>query len=345
MRISRRCKAFSFLRAALALLAAALFAVLPLAGCSDSDAEKRQLFDAGVRAFNSGDFDEARRCFISSDHYAEADSYLEAIAGYEDLYLRGVAAFEAKDYASAGSCFAGVRNYLNSKDYLERIDKLREQYEVGRLLYDEGQFLPARAAFIAADGYEQSAAYLENIDSMVGLYNRGVELMNTGNCMDALTTFLAINTEFEDSAELIGLCRSRLTVSRTSLNAYIKNYNEGYGGEVKIDAGNLDSDFSLRDSRGVLFSGTTDENGMITRIGFGFTAEVRESLGEEGMTAALCHCINALNPYIADLPAVQDGLFAYLSRTGAGYGAMWVRSVDAGSGALLIEAQFFSGIN
>lgn len=341
----KKARSVSISRLGLRIFAAVLaLACLFAAACAEqgTDAQKTS-YENGVKSYNAGDLGTAKGFFIEADGYADSGDYLAVIEGYEKLYLDGLNALGSGDLPTAYSCFAGAGSYLNSKDYISYIGSLNDQFEIGKLLYSQGQFLPARACFVAANGSGQSAEYIANIDSMVELYNHAVDLMNTGSYMDAVSTLHAINAEFEDSEQLIAECGERLKSSKVSLNGYIRNYNEGYEGESKIDAGHLDQEFSLRDSKGILFSGTTDENGLITRISFGFTAEVRESLGENGMTDTLMHCIRALNPYIATENAVLDGMFAYLSRTGAGYGSMWIRSAESSTGSLLIEAQLYMG--
>ncbi len=325
----------SILLLAAVLLLAALFSAA-CSGPDESEREREKLYNKAVELFEKNELGEAKEYFARSKMYADSDQYVKAIEAYEKLYLDGVAAVEAEDYATAYSCFGGIPKYLNSKAYLEFIDGLAEEYAVGRLLYEQGQYLPARASFIASNGYGESAAYIENIDAMVSLYNTGVEQLNRGSYQDAIAAFTALNTRFEDSDEMLKLCRQRLTTSSVSLKAYIKNYNE-ICSDAAIDAGHLETDFTLRDTRGVLFSGETDENGIITRIDFGFTASVRDRLGEDGMTAALTQCIRALNPFLADDASVRDGLYAYLSRTGAGFGSMWVRSISGSEGSLVIE--------
>lgn len=338
---SNRIRRISF-SAAVALLIAAL--VFAFAACGQDNEERaaREQYEKGVEAFNNGDFDEAMRCFTLSGMYGDSDQYVKAIEGYEDLYMKGVKAVSERDYPVALSCFGGIRAYLNSRAYIEYIGSLEEKYGAGKILYDQGQFMAARACFVAANGYEQSSAYIENIDAMAELYNKGMRLFNAGNYSDAAAAFRGINTDFEDSAEMIVLAGKRLSSSKISLNAYIKNYNDLYDGSVRIEQGHIEKNFTLKDSRGVLFSGTTDDDGMLVRIAFGFSASVRESLGEAGMTDALKHCINALNPYVSDLDGIESGLYAYLSRSGAGYGSMWIRSVGGAEGALVIEALFYS---
>ena len=329
-------------RLGLCVIAALVLCLLFCAACASRDDEERKArYENGVASYNAGDFAAAKGFFVGADGYLDSADYLAVIEGYENLYLDGVKALADGDYRTAYSCFAGAGSYLNSRDYCAYIDSLNDQFEVGRLLYSQGQFLPARACFAAANGAGQSAEYLANIDSMVELYNHAVELMSSGSYMDAISAFRAINAEFEDSEQLIAECGERLKSSKVSLTGYIRNYNEGYEGENRIDAGHLEQEFSMRDGKGVLFSGMTDENGHITRISFGFTAEVRQRLGEEGMTKALMHCIRALNPYIATERSVLDGMFAYLSSTGAGYGSMWIRSFESSTGSLLIEAQLY----
>lgn len=321
----------------------ALLCLFLTACAQKNDEEQKAAYESGVASYNAGDYAAAKSFFTEADGYLDSADYLTVIEGYENLYLDGVKALGDGDYRTAYSCFTGTGSYLNSHDYCAYIDSLNDQFEVGKLLYSQGQFLPARACFVAANGAGQSAEYIANIDSMVDLYNRAVDLMSAGSYMDAISAFRAINAEFEDSEQLIAECGERLKSSKVSLTGYIRNYNESYDGENRIDAGHLEQEFSMRDSKGVLFSGVTDEDGHITRVSFGFTAEVRESLGETGMTNALMHCIRALNPYIATERSVLDGMFAYLSRAGAGYGSMWIRSSESSTGSLLVEAQIYIG--
>ena len=329
--------------AALAVLFA-LALVLPLTGCfpepEDEDKMARELYEKGVASYEAGDFAAAKQYFLNSGMYADSAQYIAVMDEYDRLYLKGVEAMDNKDYATAYSSFSAIPNYLNASEFIEHIDALRAKYEESVALYKEGKYLDARAGFFEADGYGSSAEYIANIETMVELYNRGMEYFNAGNYIDAITALRAINTEFEDSAEMIEKCYERLTKSGILLTTYIKNYNDGYGDAVRIDAGSLERKFSLRDSLGILFSGRTDSNGMISEISFGFTEEVRKQLGEEGITDALCHCIHALNPYITAIEDIRVGLYAYMTSEGSGYGSMWVHSVGAKDGALIIEVRY-----
>lgn len=129
-------------------------------------------------------------------------------------------------------------------------------YDSGVKLYESGRYLEAYSNFADACGYESSAAYLQNIEDLLKVYNEAVELMNVGNYEDAVLLFQSLNTEFENSAELIETCRGRLAVSPVLLNSFIKAYNSEYSSEgIRIEAGSTGepgSQFSLRDTRGIL---------------------------------------------------------------------------------------------
>lgn len=333
-------------------IAAALLAVLMLFGCvgckkiNEKIEQKQQenmendpakkLYDQGVAAFENWDFEEARRCFTESGFYSNAHEFIEAMDKYDTRYMNGVKAMEEHDYLTALTYFQSMPQYLNCQEYIDRIAELKSEYDHAIELYNSKDYLEARTAFITACGYGESDAYVENIDKMVALYNHGMELFNNGSYIDAMIAFTAINTEFEDSEAMIEACRERLANCSVSLGGYINQYNS-FGGAT-IEAGTTDRDFNLRDSQGVRFSGRTDANGLITKIAFGFTGEVLETLGEDGFREALCSCIYALNPYIAERGEVMEALDSYMSSNGENYGCMWIHITSSGSGSVIVEA-------
>ena len=294
-------------------------------------------YEQGVNCYNNGNFLDARSYFIASGMYGDSAKYIEIMDGYENLYNAGVAAMNAGDYRTALSNFLAIPDYLNSQTYIDRINKLRADYDSAVALYTNGDYLAARAAFAALGGYEQSEAYVENIDKMAEWYNMGIELYNSGNYEQAMNAFRAINAVFADSDHMIELCREQLLDLHIKLNDYIRNYNEGYDGAERIEGSNYADYFILVDSIGIHFTGIKNGYDELERIEFHFSEEVREKLGEEGVTEALCHCIHALNPYVADIDDIRADLTRYTLSNGSAYGAMWVRLSEVG-GDFIVEA-------
>lgn len=303
----------------------------------EAAAKAKALYDQAVAAYSDWDFAEAKRLFAESGMYGNADEYFAAMEEYEKRYINGVNAMENRDYATALSNFQSMPKYLNSQDYLDRISELESEYRRGVELYNEKEFFEARNCFLAAEGFGNSSDFIENIDKMVELYNKAIELMNNGSYAEAISAFTAIGAEFGDSEAMIAECQRRLQEGRITLSGYIAGYN-AIDPNVQIDAGSTGRDFTLRDSNGVIFAGTTDERGKITKIAFGFRESVRVQLGEEGFRDALCRCIFALNPYISDMETVREGLSSYLSGSGAGYGNMWVHAVSGSDDSIVVEA-------
>lgn len=207
-------------------------------------------------------------------------------------------------------------------------------------------YLEAYSSFADACGYESSAAYLQNIEDLLKVYNEAVELMNVGNYEDAVLLFQSLNTEFENSDDLIETCRSRLAVSPVLLNSFIKAYNSEYSSDgIRIEAGSTGepgSQFALRDTRGILFTGLTDEFGRITYITCRFEPEVLESLEPGSVSAVAAHFIHALNTHTCSLDSVTADISSYLNagENGRLYGCMNVSSLSENGGAFVISAGY-----
>ena len=341
------------LRRAFFLLAAALLALCFILGsvsCSvieetekeqqkeeETAAKAKEIYDRAVEAYREWDFAEAKRLFAESGMYGNSDEYFAAMEEYEKRYLDGVKAMENRDYATALSNFQSMPEYLNSRDYIDRISALEAEYRHGVELYDEKDYFEARNCFLAAEGYSNSDDFVESIDKMVELYNNAIALMNRSEYSEAISAFMAIGTEFGDSEAMIAECQRRLREGGVTLSGYIANYN-AIDENARITAGSPGKDFTLRDTNGVIFAGTTNDKGSILKIQFGFREAVRVQLGEAGFREALCRCILALNPYISDIETVRSGLASYLSGSGAGYGCMWIHASSGSDGSIVVEA-------
>lgn len=305
---------------------------------TDNDPRKK-LYEQGVAAYENWDFEEAKRCFAESKLYSNASEYITAMEEYERRYLDAVQAMDDENYPLALATFQTMPKYLNSQQYIDRIGEMEGEYNRGVALYNEKDYLGAREAFVNACGYSHSNDYIKNIDEMVGLYNRGMEMLNLGAYVDAITAFTAIRTAFEDSEDKIAFCMEHVRLSYVSLQGYIRNYNDEWEGESKIEAGTMESDFALRDTLGILFAGTADDNGLITQIRFDIPADVRSELGTDGCKDAVARCIHALNPYVFDLAELRSKISTYMSVGGGEYGVWWIRTASGTEGGIVVEVK------
>ena len=338
-----------FIRLNTLALAAALALACTLAllfcGCQ-SKAEREKLAEEGLLYYKNLDFNNAKRCFLTCGDSYKYTEYLESIAEYEKLYAQAVELVSASKPNEARAIFVGITGYLNSADFVEYIDSLKVHYDSGVKLYESGRYLEAYSSFADACGYESSAAYLRNIEDLLKVYNEAVELMNVGNYEDAVLLFQSLNTEFENSDDLIETCRSRLAVSPVLLNSFIKAYNSEYSSEgIRIEAGSTGkpgSQFALRDTRGILFTGLTDEFGRITYITCRFEPEVLESIEPGSVSTVAAHFIHALNTHTCSLDSVTADISSYLNagENGRLYGCMNVSSLSESSGAFVISAGY-----
>lgn len=299
--------------------------------------QAKRLYDQGVTAYENWDFDEAKRCFAESGMYGNASDFIEAIEKYEKRYFDAVEAMERRDYPTALAAFESMPKYQNCQEYIDRISELKSEYEHGVELYNSNQFREAREAFANSGGYLHSDEYIENIDEMVERYNRGIALIDQGNYLEAIPEFRGINAPFEDTEAKIRFCMDNIKFSRVSLEHFIRSYNEEQNGEAKIEAGNPEREFTLRDSLGILFGGTTDENGWIETMTIEFPSDVRKALGDEGYKDAVCRCIHALNPYERSFEELRADIDTYISSNGGEYGIMWIRTVHGENSSRLIE--------
>lgn len=97
-----------------------------------------------------------------------------------------------------------------------------------------------------------------------------------------------------------------------------------------------------RDTRGILFTGLTDEFGRITYITCRFEPEVLESIEPGSVSTAAAHFIHALNTHTCSLDSVTADILSYLNagENGRLYGCMNVSSLSESSGAFVISAGY-----
>lgn len=335
----------AFFRAG-ALALACIFA-FPFGGCQSAE-EKQRLFNDGVAYYNELNLNNAKRCFLSCGSSAESTAYLESIAEYEKLYAQAVEAVSNGNPTEARAIFVGISGYLNSDEFVEYIDSLKVNYDNGVKLYESGRYLEAYSSFVDARGLDSAADYLQNIEELLKIYNEAIDSINVGNYEDAVLLFESLNTEFEDSAALSEACKSKLATSPILLNSFIKTYNEEYSAEgIRIEAGNTGengSQFALRDTRGVLFTGLTDEFGRITYIKCRFEPDVLQQLEPGSVSTTAAHFIHALNTHVGSFDSVNADISAYLNAGESGklYGRMNVSSLSQSDGAFVISAVYGS---
>ena len=323
-----------------------LLSALLLCACDSGNLEAAQAaFDRGVAAYNALDMDSAKQAFAEScgldgSLYEDAKQYLDAIGEYEKLYLSGVAAFEKGDYTSAASAFLGIKGYLNSEEYLASMDAVKARYENAAALYDAGDYLAAREAFMQLGDYQRSETYVANVDAMIGLYNEGVALMNRSSYINAARAFRAINTSFLDSEELIASCENRLNDETVKLGEYISNYNKEYDGKERIEGGDANILFYMKDTQGVWISGAMDESGVIRYMSFHIPEDTAAKLGTSAAKSALAHCIRALNPELASYADILAEFDGFDTQTGRQYGCMRVHRGENSHGGIVLTADY-----
>ena len=318
-----------------------VLAAIVLSACglrSAGDTADLENYEKAVDLYNEGLYAEAKQYFLLDNNYSNTSDFLAKIAEVENNYSAAVSFVDAREYQEAYRIFTAMPKYENSQEYISYIDGLAANFTEGERLYSEGKYFEARALFVAACSYSASDSYLANIDAMAEMYNFGVELMNSGKYLDAIKAFEGIGTVFEDSDELIALCRERLLTKPCTLSEFIGAFNAQYpDGSVKISSGSTDRNFTLVDSRGVIIIGNADDNGFIYSLGITFPAELVSSLDDEGFREAVARFIFALNPNFCTFDELISKLDDYIYGDDI-YGCMSFSMYNAG-GNIIIESE------
>lgn len=316
----------------LALLTLALFA------CKNGG-KARKYFNEALEHYNRFEMNEAKLLFTKSA-LKDAEPYLESIKQHEDYYLRAVEAFDEGDFATAESIFASIKQYLNSAEYLDAITEKKSEYEGAVELYTNGEYLKALASFTRALPYAYSKEYIENIEKMYALYTDAFEYVALGDYKNAILALKAINTDFENSAELIAELQKRADSQPITLGAFILRYNGEFDDGTKIVAGKTDDLFYMLDTNGAWISGAMDENGSIRYISLYLDKKTRAALTSEGERLTLASFIHAIDPDYSEKDSVFADLPTYLRDSGWKYSCMHVSGGENEYGGIVARAEY-----
>lgn len=322
---------------ALALIALSML-LLVLFACKKGG-KAQEYFNEALEHYNKFEMNEAKLLFTKSA-LEDAEPYLASIKQHEDYYLRAVEAFDKGDFATAEPLFTGIKQYLNSAEYLDSITEKKAEYEGAVELYKNGEYLNALAAFTRALPYAHSGEYIENIEKMYALYMDAFEYVALGDYKNAIIALKAINTDFENSAELIAELEKRADSQPITLGAFIMRYNDEFNDGTKIVAGKTDDLFYMVDTNGAWISGAMDERGAIRYISIYLDKKTRTALAAEGERLTLASFIHAIAPDCSDKDTVLADLPAYLRESGLKYACMHISGGENEYGGIVARAEY-----
>ena len=327
----------------LALLLAAL--TLLFSGCVTN--EQIQHYNAGVAAYEAGEFEAAKAEFLRTGGYGNSRSYLSAIAEYERIYVEALGFFNERDYDEARRIFDSVSEYENASEYVAYIDGLAALYEEGVAAFEAEDHVTALDCFVRAQGYSDSLDYVTRIERLEDNYQIAMGFYREGNYLESLEAFLRIGVSYKDSEEKMAsiyeLFSRRSVAPRTLLELFAKSC-AAEGEERSIVSAEIgDASFVARTSDGMMIIGNTGEDGLITTVSFWVGKELQKELGEEGLDTLWAHCIHSLTVSETPFEEVTEKLPLYLNGS-EHYGEHTISLHRDASGAYVLTADHTPGV-
>ncbi len=337
-----------FLKRALAALLAFCTALLVFAGCTQDPEKERAkaYYDLAVEAYNNKDLLTAREYFIAADGYGNSKTFIEAIDEYERIYLEAVQQLEAKDYDAAKASFEAVRDYSNAEDYLVYINDLKAFYEDGLRLYSEEDFELSRERFVQSCDYGRAAEYIASIDAMESRYQDAMRLYREQHYNAAIAAFEAIGANYKDTYDMISVCYGELEHAGVSITDYLTAYLKSNGDEneqvsfVMTDVN--ETGFMVSDTKGMLFTGSTDVYGIVQSIAFWVDDNIVVEKGRAYVDRLLAHCIRALDIEMMSYSDVLANIAEYTDGK-ATYGNFSFELSYEDSGHAVLNARYIYG--
>ena len=286
-----------------------LLAVCAFLGCEQDPEQERikAYYDLGVEAYNNKDFYTAREYFREAESYGNSKDYLEAIEEYERIYLEGVSKLESRDYDGARACFEAVKDFSNSAQQLEYIDGLKLFYQDALRCYSEEDYVLARERFSQSMGYSRADEYIASIDAMEEIYQKALLLYHEQNYRAAIAELESIGVNYRDTYDLISTIYGELEHAGVKITDYLAAYLKSHQDEpVEFLVTDINEiGFMVTDTAGLLFTGNTDEYGIIQSVSFWVDEKIVAQHGRDYVDRLLAHCIHAL---AIDLMGYQDVL-------------------------------------
>ena len=236
-----------------------------LLGCVTN--EQIQNYNAGVKAYEEGSIELAKKYFEGAKGYANARSYLNSIAVYENIYVEALGYFDARDYQAARNGFASIPAYENASEYIDYIDRLEKRYNEGLEAFEQQDYVTARMRFIQAQGYEDSADYAKRISRFEDSYQIAMGFYREGNYIDALEAFDRIGVSYKDSEEKIASIYDLFSRRSVAPRKLLELFTASCAAEdepVKIVSADInEGSFAARMDNGLMIIGNTGADGNI----------------------------------------------------------------------------------
>ena len=162
--------------------------------------EKKNSYDAAVKLFQSGDFENALDAFQKMNGYEDSESYVTKCKAEisDKKYAEAVALYESGKYEDALAVFEFLENYKDSSSMVTSCkEKITERkYNEAVELLNNKQYEEAIKVFEKLNGYKDSNDRIKQCnDALTEIkYQNAVTLYNDGRFEESITVFTELGS-------------------------------------------------------------------------------------------------------------------------------------------------------